>query len=105
LIEIAGWLWRRLFFDINIGKYGFPYCDPSWATRPWFEETWIYIMSESFHVNMTYSGSVVLEKKIFKCPNPIFEFLWLSLLWRVRKRGGFIRFLQECRTMASKHAQ
>jgi hypothetical protein len=33
---------------------------------PWFEETWIYIISKRFHVNMTYSGSVGLEKKIFK---------------------------------------
>jgi hypothetical protein len=32
-------------------------------------------ISESFHVNMTYSGSVVLEKKIFKLPHPIFAFL------------------------------
>jgi hypothetical protein len=39
---------------------------------PWLQETWIYIISESFHVNMTYSGSVVLEKKIFKWPLPIF---------------------------------
>jgi hypothetical protein len=31
---------------------------------------------------MTYSGSVVLEKKIFKWPNPIFAFLRLSPLWR-----------------------
>jgi hypothetical protein len=33
------------------------------------------------HVNMSSSGSVVLEKKIFKWPHPIFAFLWLSLLW------------------------
>jgi hypothetical protein len=35
-------------------------------------DLWIYIISESFHVNMTYSGSVVLEKKIFKWSHPIF---------------------------------
>jgi hypothetical protein len=33
-------------------------------------ESALYI-SESFHANMTYSGSVVLEK-IFKWPHPIF---------------------------------
>jgi hypothetical protein len=27
-------------------------------------------------------GPVVLEKKIFKWPHPIFIFLWLSPLWR-----------------------
>ena len=31
---------------------------------------------------MTYSGSVVLEKKIFKRPHPILAFLRLSPLWR-----------------------
>jgi hypothetical protein len=31
---------------------------------------------------MTYSGSVVLEKKIFKWTHPIFAFLRLSPLWR-----------------------
>jgi hypothetical protein len=27
-------------------------------------------------------GPVVLEKKIFKWPHPIFTFLWSSPLWR-----------------------
>ena len=49
---------------------------------PWCEQFWIYILSESFHVNMTYFGSVVLEKKIFTWPKPIFAFLRLSPLWR-----------------------
>jgi hypothetical protein len=31
---------------------------------------------------MTYSGSLVLEKKIFKWTHPIFAFLRLSPLWR-----------------------
>jgi hypothetical protein len=46
----------------------------------WFEQNWIYIISESFHVNMSSSGSVVL--KIFEWLHPIFAFLWLSPLWR-----------------------
>jgi hypothetical protein len=49
---------------------------------PWCEQFWIYTISESFPVNMTYSGSVVLEKKIFKWSHPIFAFLRLSPLWR-----------------------
>jgi hypothetical protein len=48
---------------------------------PRCEQFWIYIISGSFHVNMTYSGSLVLEK-IFKWPHPIFALLWLSPLWR-----------------------
>jgi hypothetical protein len=47
----------------------------------WFEEIWMYIISERFHVNITYSSSVVLEK-IFKGPHHIFAFLWLSPLWK-----------------------
>jgi hypothetical protein len=60
----------------------FPIVAPPDPRGPWFEQFWIYIISESFHVNITDSGSVVLEKKIFKWPNPIFAFLWLSPLWR-----------------------
>jgi hypothetical protein len=67
---------KKIFFNINICKYGFPYCGPP---GPWCEQFWIYIISEIFHVNMTYSGSVVLEKKMFKWPHP---YLWLSPLWR-----------------------
>ena len=73
---------KKMFFNINICKYGFPYCGPSRPRGPWFVQTWIYIISESFHVNVSSSGSVVLEKKIFKWPHPIFAFLWLSPLWR-----------------------
>jgi hypothetical protein len=51
----------------------FPIVVPPDPRGPWFKETWIYIISESFHVNMTYSGSVVLEK-IFKWTHPIFAF-------------------------------
>jgi hypothetical protein len=41
-----------------------------------------YIRKLSCKLNMTYSGSMVLEKKIFKWPHPIFAFLKLSPLWR-----------------------
>ena len=46
-------------------------------------------MSGSFHVNLNFSGPVVLEKKIFKWPHPIFviisplkrtwPFIWTNL--------------------------
>jgi hypothetical protein len=65
------------FFNINTSEYQvFPIVAPPKPRGPWFEETWIYmyIISESFYVNMTYSGSVILEK-IFKWPYLIFEFL------------------------------
>jgi hypothetical protein len=70
-LKLACWFWTIFFFDINTSEYGFPYCGPSEPLGPWFEETWIYIISESFHVNMTYSGSVV-QKKIFKLSHSIF---------------------------------
>jgi hypothetical protein len=34
----------------------------------------IYLISESFHVNMSSSSSVVLERKKIKWPHPIFAF-------------------------------
>ena len=76
LIEIGLLVLKKeIFFNINICKYGFPYCGPS---RP--PGTIMLIILNlhyirSFHVNMTYSGSVVLEKKIFQLPHPIFAFL------------------------------
>jgi hypothetical protein len=51
---------------------------PSRPRGPWFEETWIFIISENFHVNMTYSGSVVLEKKTLKWPYLIFAITCIS---------------------------
>ena len=52
----------------------FPIVAPSDPRGPWFVQTWIYIISESFHVNMSFSGSVVLEKKIFEWPTPFLHF-------------------------------
>ena len=57
---------KKIFFNINTCKYGFPNCGPSRPLGTMVCTTLIYIISESFHVNMTYSGSVVLEKKIFQ---------------------------------------
>ena len=52
----------------------FPIVVPPDPQRPWFQDTWIYIISDSFHVNMTYSGSVTLEKKILNNPIPFLHF-------------------------------
>jgi hypothetical protein len=49
----------------------FPIVAPPDPRGPWYEQFWIYIISDSFHVIMTYSGSVVVEK-IFKWPPPHF---------------------------------
>jgi hypothetical protein len=81
-LKLARWFWRRRFFfsiwkQVNMVFPIVALPDPQGA---WFEDTWIYIISESFRVNMTYSGSVLLEKNIFKWPHPIFAFLWLSPL-------------------------
>jgi hypothetical protein len=73
-LKLACWFWRR-FFSIYICKMVFPIVAPPDPLGPWCEQFWIYIISESFHVNMTYSGFVVLDKKIFKLPHPIFAFL------------------------------
>jgi hypothetical protein len=55
----------------------FPIVAPPDPQGSWCEQFWIYIISESFQVNtcMTYSGSVVLEKKIFlNDPTPFLHF-------------------------------
>jgi hypothetical protein len=58
-----------------------PIVTPPDPLGPWCEQFWIYIMSQSFHVNMTYSGSVVLEK-IFKWPHPICAITCVSSISR-----------------------
>jgi hypothetical protein len=60
-------------FHINLDTYknGFPYCGPSrpsWATTL----TLFYAISESLHVNIHFSGSMVLDRKIFK------EYLYIN---------------------------
>jgi hypothetical protein len=66
---------EKIFVNINTCKYGFSYCDPPIPLGPWCKQFLIYIISESFHVNMTYSGFMVPEK-IFKWPHPIFAFFY-----------------------------
>ena len=39
---------------------------PSYPQGSWFEQTWISCISGSFHINLSFSGLVFLEKKIFK---------------------------------------
>jgi hypothetical protein len=45
---------------------GFPYCDPTWPQGPWFLQTCFCTMLESFQVNLSFSGPVVLEKNFFQ---------------------------------------
>ena len=47
-----------------------------------FEQTWISSFQGWFVPSLFKIGPVVLEKKIFEWPHPIFTFLWLSPLWR-----------------------
>ena len=70
-------------------NYGFPVMGPPDPLGPWFEEIWIYIMSESFHVIMTFSSSVVHEKTNFKWSHPIFVIISLlkrnwSFIWTIQ---------------------
>jgi hypothetical protein len=63
LIEIGLLVLEKRFFPkINTYKYGFPHCGPT-------------SISGSFGVNLSFSGFVVCEKKVFEWPNPIFAFL------------------------------
>ena len=88
------WKWpagsgEDLFFNMSCNYHGFPIMAPPDPRVPWFEEIWIYIMSESFHVNMTFSSSVVHEKTNFKWPHPIFVIIsplkrnW-SFIWTIQ---------------------
>jgi hypothetical protein len=86
LIEI-GMLILQIIFSINTCKYGSPYCGPSWCRGPWYEQFWIYIISDSFRVNMTYHGSVVV-KKILKWSHPIFAFF--VIISHLKKAWPFI---------------
>jgi hypothetical protein len=84
------WNWpagsrEDLFFNINTCNYGFPIMAPPDSWGP----IWIYIMSDSFHVNTTFSSSVVHERKTFKWPHPIFVIIsplkrnW-SFIWTIQ---------------------
>jgi hypothetical protein len=46
--------------NINTKIIGLTYCSPTRLLGPWFEETWICTISGSFHVNLSFSGLVVL---------------------------------------------
>jgi hypothetical protein len=78
-LKLACWFCRKQFLQY---KYGFSYCGPSQHQGPWYEQTWIYILSESFHVNKNSFGLAIFENNIFKLTHPIFAFWWLFLLWR-----------------------
>jgi hypothetical protein len=65
------------FFQYKHNNYvhmAFPIVAPPDPRGAWCEQFWIYIISESFHVNMTYFGSVVLEKRILNDPTPFLHF-------------------------------
>jgi hypothetical protein len=44
---------------------------PSNPLGTWFLQTWICIMPESFHANLSFPSPIVLESKI--CDYPTFE--------------------------------
>jgi hypothetical protein len=62
------------FFNINTCKHGFPIVAPSDPGGQWLEQIWIYIISESYHVNTSSTGSMVLKKKTFKWIHPFLHF-------------------------------
>jgi hypothetical protein len=80
LIEIGLLVLEEKIFSIyTYVNIVFPIVAPPDPRGPWYQQFWIYIISESFQVNMTYFGSLVLEKKIFKWTHPIFAFLGLII--------------------------
>jgi hypothetical protein len=70
--------WKIFPFETDVIIF-YPIAAPPDPWEPWFEQTWMNIISESFPVNMSSSGSMVLQK-IFKWSHPIFAFMWLSPL-------------------------
>jgi hypothetical protein len=84
-LKLACWfcMEKKIFFNINICKYSFPYCGPSGppGTMMWTILNLHYIRKLSCKYDL-FSGSVVLEKKIFKWSHPIFAFFRSSPLWR-----------------------
>jgi hypothetical protein len=52
----------------------FPIVAPPDPQGAWSVQTWIYIISESFHVNMSSSSSVVLENKFLNDPSQFLHF-------------------------------
>jgi hypothetical protein len=61
------WNWlagsgEDIYSFFNISTCNFPIVTLSDPLGPLFEQTWIYIISEIFHLNMSSSGPVLLEK-------------------------------------------
>jgi hypothetical protein len=79
-LKLACWFWR-IFPNINTYEYVLPYCGPSW--RSCFEQTWAYIMLESFHVNITYFRSVLLWKDFQMTPPHFCTFVIIPHLKRI----------------------
>ena len=82
-LNLACWFWRRRFF-----KKKFPCIFTLSLLSPLgeglslsFEQTWIPFTQQWLVPSLVNISPMVLEK-IFKWPNPIFTFLWLSPLWR-----------------------
>ena len=73
LIEIGLLVLDKIMFQYKHVNMVFPILAPPNPRGPWRKQFWIYIISESLHVNMTYSGSVVL--KMFIWPHPIFAII------------------------------
>jgi hypothetical protein len=60
-----------------------PFVAPPDPRGPWCDQCWIYIVSESFHVDMTYIGSVGLEN-IFKWPHQFLHTRWKGMAMTLR---------------------
>jgi hypothetical protein len=80
---LMGRFWRRfLKKKISVYFYSFAIISPGEGCPPSFEHSWILFPQRWYVISLVKIGLVVFEK-IFKWPNPIFTFLWLSPPWKV----------------------
>ena len=71
---LAQWFLRfsKIFPIYFYVKLWFPIMAPPFPRGSWFLQFRIYTTPECFHISFTFSGPVVLEKKIFKDYSYIF---------------------------------
>jgi hypothetical protein len=77
LYQIETDVFEKIFNDILFQtstdvEIGFDIVAPPNPFGPWLLQTWIWTISESYPINLSFSGAVVLEKMIVKWLHCIF---------------------------------
>lgn len=83
-LELHDWLYIDFVsYNMSSCKTLMPHCGPNYLWGQWLEQIRICSMSGRCHVNLNFSGPVVLDKKIFKWSRPIFILFFLIIsCWR-----------------------